>query len=204
MFDDDHPSGTEIEDLSPDGRDESRRCKRDATRRTRLRRVNDELVGAGDLSESRAAMTELSACFHPGLLPQASGAADFLPRRIGRWRRAGVMRITRDWLSTAFECGFEFADATYELVVKLTLLNQLLSLTRVRVLRLGKFFREQIDDGLRRACEESFHFLDAALELSNEAEDALRALIVEPADVRLGIHDSRLRAEENGIGQTAV
>ena len=77
-----HAPLRDVKDLAADDPLRLAESELNAALRADNGRVNDELIGACDLSESRAAMTELSARFHPGLMPQASGAAGFLPRRI--------------------------------------------------------------------------------------------------------------------------
>ena len=88
MFGDLYAPVTDVEDLAADDRLWLVVVKSQTTARTGFGGMNNNLVRLCYLRESGAAMTELAASLLPGLVAQAAGSCDLLPRRIKRWGQA--------------------------------------------------------------------------------------------------------------------
>ena len=137
------------------GTNHVRFAERGAAAGAGLGRVSDDVVRMLRLLESRAAVAGLAADPAAGLLTEASGAGDFLPRRVERWRQVGVMGVTLD-RGTALDLTFEFADAAAELVVELLLLDESRGLPGERRFNPGEFLRELEDERLLGAGDAGF------------------------------------------------
>jgi len=96
------------------------------------------------------------------------------------------MRVVFDRCA-ALKSVLEFTNAMQELMVALTLLNDLISFARERAFNFGEFLGERGDDGLGCADEQRLQILDVVHQAVDEADNSTFTLRVNPGDVSLAI-----------------
>lgn len=82
-------------------------------------------------------------------------------------------------------------------MVELPLCEQLFGAACEQMLRRIQLSGQQVDRGLRRACEAHRGIFESLFEMADEAADARGTLVVEAADVMLGVQGQPPRAGED-------
>jgi hypothetical protein len=128
---------------------------------------------------------------------QAAGALDLLPGQVRGWWKRRVVGILFNRGASLYLV-LELANPADKLVVLLARHKQLITLAREPALSFCEFFRERSYDWLWRACKLGFEVGYMIFKPTNQLQDGLFALCINPVDVTATQH----RNPRNSTGKS--